>query len=72
MTERELDIAKLVCRGFSNDEIAHVLNIRLGTVKTHIRNIYRKTSVRNKITMLLKFVEDANRVSPITVKHSAS
>ncbi|MDD5458162.1 MAG: LuxR C-terminal-related transcriptional regulator [Phycisphaerae bacterium] len=61
MTPRELQVAILVCRGFNNDEIARALKVRQGTVKTHLRNIYRRVRVRNKVTLLLKFVEDVNR-----------
>ena len=64
ITERELQIAKLICRGFNNEEISKKLNVKHGTVKTHIRNIYRKTWVHNKIAMLLRFVEDINNISP--------
>lgn len=60
MTLREVQIAKRICAGCSNEEIAETLHIKTGTVKTHLRNIYRKTWVRNKISMLLRFVEDAN------------
>ena len=60
MTNREFQIAKLICQGLNNEEIAKIVNIKNGTVKTHIRNIYRKTWVHNKIAMLLRFVEDAN------------
>lgn len=59
MTKRELQIAKLICRGMSNEEVAQSLGIRHGTIKTHIRNLYRKLWVHNKISMLLKFIEDA-------------
>ena len=61
MTPRELQVAILVCRGFNNDEIARALKVRQGTVKTHLRNIYRRVRVKNKVTLLLKFVEDVNR-----------
>ncbi len=60
ITPRELEIAQMVCRGFANEEIAEALKIKHGTVKTHVRNLYRKVWVRNKISMLLKFVADAN------------
>jgi len=59
MTKRELQIAKLICCGMSNEMIAADLGIRHGTIKTHIRNLYRKLWVHNKISMLLKFIEDA-------------
>ena len=60
LTPRELQIAELVCRGFRNDRIARDLRIRPGTVKTHVRNIYRKVKVKGKIAMLLRFVNEAS------------
>jgi DNA-binding CsgD family transcriptional regulator len=60
MTPRELQAARLVCKGFNNSEIAKILNIKYGTVKVHLRNIYRKVRVGSKISLLLKFVEDVN------------
>jgi len=62
MGERELAVAKLACRGINNKEIAEVLNIKVGTVKTHLKNIFSKTRSRNKISMLLRFVDDANKI----------
>jgi DNA-binding CsgD family transcriptional regulator len=61
MTPRELQVAILICRGFSNDDIAKALKIQHGTVKTHLRNIYRRTRVKSKILLLLRFVEDVNK-----------
>ena len=62
MTERELEIARLVCAGLSNDDIALKAKIAPGTVKTHLRNIYRKTWVSTKIAMLLRFLDDASHL----------
>ncbi len=61
LTARELQISKLVCRGGNNESIAKELDICDGTVKTHIRNIYRKTWVHNKVSMLLLFMEDCRK-----------
>ncbi len=63
LTPREQQIAELVCQGFRNGNIARRLNIRPGTVKTHVRNIYRKVKVKNKINMLLRFVAEARDLS---------
>ncbi len=63
MTPRELQVARLVCEGFNNEDIARALKIKHGTVKTHLRNIYRRVRVKNKITMLLKFVDAALKFS---------
>jgi len=65
LTPREVQIAEMVCRGFRNDRIARNLKIRPGTVKTHIRNIYRKVKVKSKIAMLLCFVNEANGASKL-------
>ena len=61
MTNRELQVAILVCRGFDNDEIAEALKIKQSTVKTHLRNVYRRARVKNKILLLLRFVEDVDK-----------
>ena len=63
MSPREVQVAKLVCRGFSNGEIAKNLRIKQGTAKTHLRNIYRRVRVKNKISMLLKIVDQATKFS---------
>jgi DNA-binding NarL/FixJ family response regulator len=58
LTPRELQVAILVCRGFNNNEISRELKIKQGTVKTYLRNIYRRVKVKNKIHLLLRFLED--------------
>jgi len=69
LTPREIQIAELVCRGLRQGSIARQLAIRPGTVKTHIRNIYRKVKVKNKISMLLRFVGES-RVALADRDHS--
>lgn len=59
LTPREQQVAELVCRGFRNGSIATRLSIQPGTVKAHVRNIYRKVKVKSKISMLLRFVTEA-------------
>jgi DNA-binding CsgD family transcriptional regulator len=59
MSPRELQVAQLVCQGFDNEEIAGSLKIKQGTIKTHMRNIYRRVRVKNRIEMLLRFVDNA-------------
>ena len=48
LTEREIDILRVIARGASNKVIAKTLNISHSTVTTHIRNIFRKTGVGNR------------------------
>jgi NarL family two-component system response regulator LiaR len=42
LTERELEILKLIAKGHSNDKIAEQLVISVGTVKGHVSNILSK------------------------------
>ena len=49
LSERELEILKLIVDGRSNPEIAEVLYISLSTVKTHIRSIMNKLAVDDRV-----------------------
>ena len=56
MSPRELEVAQLVCRGFTNADVADELQISAGTVKTHLRSIFSKVRAHSRITLLLRFV----------------
>ncbi len=47
LTDRELEVLKLVARGFSTKEIASQLDISGRTVETHRANLMRKLNVRS-------------------------
>jgi DNA-binding NarL/FixJ family response regulator len=49
LSERELNIARSIARGRTNQEIAAELFISLSTVKTHISRIQNKLGVRNRV-----------------------
>ena len=48
LTERETQILHLVVEGMSNKAIATRLGLGEGTIKSHLRNIYRKLQVRTR------------------------
>ena len=48
LSERELEVLRLIVAGLTNREIAEQLVVSLGTIKTHINHIYQKLDVRNR------------------------
>ncbi|TZE81476.1 response regulator transcription factor [Calorimonas adulescens] len=57
LTPRELEIAKLIERGFSNQEIADELSISIHTVKAHTENIFKKMNVNSRTAVIYKMKE---------------
>ncbi|WP_188192227.1 response regulator [Nonomuraea sp. SYSU D8015] len=49
LTDRELDVVRLVARGRTNKEVAAELFVSLSTVKTHLGSIQAKLGVRNRV-----------------------
>jgi NarL family two-component system response regulator LiaR len=48
LTEREMDVLRLVAQGLSNQEIAQALVLGEGTVRTHVSNILAKLHLANR------------------------
>ncbi len=60
LTERELQIARLVVDRKTNPQIAAELFLSSKTVETHLRNTFRKLGVPNRVE-LARMVEQADR-----------
>ena len=52
LSEREAEVLRLIALGYKNSEIAEKLFISQNTVKTHIKNIYVKLDVKNRVEAL--------------------
>lgn len=49
LTEREIEILRLVSNGFSNKDLANRLGVSTNTVKWHLRNVYDKLQIGNRV-----------------------
>ena len=54
LSNRELQVLRLIATGGSNQEIAQELVIAVGTVKTHLNKIYGKLEVHSRTQALAK------------------
>jgi DNA-binding CsgD family transcriptional regulator len=54
LTPREQEIARMVADGFTNKEIASVLEISSWTVSTHLRRIFGKLDVGTRAAMVAR------------------
>ena len=62
LTERELQVARLVVDRRTNPEIAEALFLSPKTVETHMRNIFRKLDVSSRVEVA-RTVERADRAA---------
>ena len=58
LTERELDVLRLVAQGLSNKEIASRLFISENTVKNHVRNMLEKLQLHSRMEAVMYAVRE--------------
>ncbi len=57
LSERELEILSFVAKGYHDKEIADKFFLSVKTVRTHLRNIYKKLHVRSRTEAVLKYLQ---------------
>jgi DNA-binding NarL/FixJ family response regulator len=57
LTIRETEVLRLLTGGFSNREIANVLQMSEGTIKNHVSSILSKLGVRDRVRAVLRGLE---------------
>lgn len=58
LSPRELEIARMIAKGYPNKTIAAVLEISAWTVCTHIRRIFAKLGVGSRAAMVARLSEE--------------
>ena len=57
LSTREIEVLNLIAAGKSNKEIAALLFISEGTVKTHVLSIHEKLGVRDRTEAVVKAIK---------------
>lgn len=63
LTRRELEIAILIHKGYSNKAIARLTGTAEGTVKVHLHNIYEKLDISNRTELAVFTASVASRAA---------
>ena len=56
LSQREFEVALLVAQGSSNKQVARELGVCEGTVKLHVRSIFRKVGASSRYSLIKQSV----------------
>ena len=70
ISPRELEIARMVARGYPNKTIASVLDISTWTVASHLRRVFSKLGVSSRAAMVARLLEDVSIVDVSEAAHT--
>jgi DNA-binding NarL/FixJ family response regulator len=62
LSPREMEVMELISHSMTNEEIADKLFLSPKTVKTHIRNIFEKAGIRNRVEAALLYARHTQNV----------
>lgn len=60
LSDRELEVIELLAEGITNQQIAERLHISVNTVKSHIKRIYQKLRISNRLQLINKLTSNGN------------
>lgn len=53
LTDREMEVLKLLCKGLNNDQISKIIHLSPKTIEKHKSNLFQKTDTNNTINLIL-------------------
>jgi DNA-binding CsgD family transcriptional regulator len=56
-TPRELEVEDLLCRGYSQENIAAIWGRSVNTISAHAMSLYKKRQVHSQVGLLLAYLE---------------
>lgn len=61
VTQRQLQVGKLICEGMSNKEIGEVMGICERTVKQYVRGLLSHFGVTSRVPLAVKLTQQASQ-----------
>ena len=58
LTRRELEVFRLLVRGYRNEDIARLLVLGESTIKSHVQHLYLKVGVRDRVQLIVYAYEN--------------
>jgi DNA-binding NarL/FixJ family response regulator len=58
LTQRELDVFRLLVQGYRNEDVAKILVLGESTVKSHVQHLYHKLGVRDRVQVVIYAYEN--------------
>jgi DNA-binding NarL/FixJ family response regulator len=65
LTDREVEVLRLIARGRTNREVASALRLSVKTVGRHVENVYAKAGVRTRAGAAL-FAAEHRLLEPVS------
>lgn len=56
LSKRETQVVELVCRGFSNGDVASSLHVSVATIKSHLLHIFDKVGVTSRTALVSRLL----------------
>ncbi len=63
LSRRQAEIARLICRGCTNEAIADRLRLSEGTVRVYTDGLYKRIGVQSRLALLVQFVDTMRRAN---------
>ena len=71
LSRREREVLFRLCTGASNEQIADTLYISIHTVKSHVRQILRKTNSRSRREVMRKILAEESDLKTLLLNSAA-
>ena len=60
VTDKERIVLEMLCKGYTDAQIANELELSINTIKTHLKSIYKKLKVANRTMAVVKWQQIKN------------